>query len=52
MPRPAPASRPFHRHRQPYEAPEHPELWIDTTAISAEAAAEQVVDRLIEFEKR
>ena len=36
----------------PYEAPEHPELWIDTTAISAEAAAEQVVDRLIEFEKR
>jgi bifunctional enzyme CysN/CysC len=27
----------------PYEAPDNPELWIDTTAMSAEAAAEQVV---------
>jgi bifunctional enzyme CysN/CysC len=25
----------------PYEAPEHPELWIDTTELSAEAAAEK-----------
>jgi bifunctional enzyme CysN/CysC len=36
----------------PYEAPENPELRIDTMAMSAEAAAEQVVDRLMEFEKR
>ncbi|MDP9423533.1 MAG: sulfate adenylyltransferase subunit CysN [Pseudomonadota bacterium] len=36
----------------PYEPPESPELRIDTTAMSAEAAAEQVVDRLMEFEKR
>ena len=36
----------------PYEAPEEPELRIDTTAMSAEAAAEQVVQRLMEFEKR
>ena len=36
----------------PYEAPENPELRIDTTAMSAEAAAEQIVDRLMAFEKR
>jgi len=27
----------------PYETPENPELWIDTTALSSEAAAEKVV---------
>jgi len=32
----------------PYEAPEHPELWIDTTALSAEEAAEKIVEALIE----
>ena len=36
----------------PYEPPENPELWIDTTRLSAEAAAELIVDRLMEFEKR
>ena len=36
----------------PYEAPEKPELRIDTTQLSAEAAAERVVERLMEFEKR
>ena len=36
----------------PYEAPANPELWIDTTALSAESAAQQIVDRLMEFEKR
>ena len=36
----------------PYEAPEHPELRIDTTALSAEQAAGKIVDRLMEFEKR
>ena len=30
----------------PYEAPEAPEIRIDTTAISAEDAAEQIVDWL------
>ena len=30
----------------PYEAPEDPELWIDTTAMSAEEAAEKVVEAL------
>ena len=36
----------------PYEPPANPELWIDTTSLSAEAAAEQVVNRLLEIEKR
>jgi bifunctional enzyme CysN/CysC len=36
----------------PYEAPENPELWIDTTAMSAADAAEMIVARLMEFEKR
>lgn len=30
----------------PYEAPEHPELRIDTMAMSAEAAADMIVERL------
>jgi len=30
----------------PYEEPESPEVRIDTTAVSADAAAEQIVDRL------
>jgi bifunctional enzyme CysN/CysC len=36
----------------PYEAPENPELWIDTTKLSAEAAAEQIVTAIMEFERR
>jgi bifunctional enzyme CysN/CysC len=32
----------------PYEAPENPELRIDTTAMSAEEAAEKIVEVLIE----
>jgi len=36
----------------PYEAPENPELWIDTTELSAEQAAEQIVNAIIEFERR
>jgi bifunctional enzyme CysN/CysC len=35
----------------PYEAPENPELWIDTTQLSAEAAAEKVVATILEFER-
>ena len=35
----------------PYEAPENPELWIDTTQLSAEAAAEKVVAAILEFER-
>ena len=31
----------------PYEAPEHPEVRIDTTHITPEAAAEALVDRLM-----
>jgi bifunctional enzyme CysN/CysC len=30
----------------PYEAPENPEIHIDTTVTSPEEAAQQVVDRL------
>jgi bifunctional enzyme CysN/CysC len=30
----------------PYEAPELPELRLDTTALTVDAAAEQVLDRL------
>lgn len=30
----------------PYEPPQHPELRIDTTAVSAETAAQQIVDLL------
>jgi bifunctional enzyme CysN/CysC len=33
----------------PYEAPEHPEVHIDTTAITAEVAAEEIVDYLLAF---
>ena len=36
----------------PYEAPEDPELWIDTTQLSAEAAAERIVAAIMEFERR
>jgi bifunctional enzyme CysN/CysC len=36
----------------PYEAPEDPELWIDTTELSAEAAAERIVAAILEFERR
>ena len=32
----------------PYESPENPELWVDTTAMSAEEAAESIVARLID----
>ena len=31
----------------PYEAPDSPELWIDTTALSAEEAADAVVEMLV-----
>jgi bifunctional enzyme CysN/CysC len=31
----------------PYEAPEHPEIRIDTTRVTPEAAAEALVDRLM-----
>jgi len=31
----------------PYEAPENPEIRIDTTAMTAEAAADLIVDRLL-----
>ena len=31
----------------PYEAPEHPELHLDTTSLTVDAAAEQVLDRLL-----
>jgi bifunctional enzyme CysN/CysC len=31
----------------PYEAPSAAEIWIDTTAMSAEAAAELIVERLL-----
>jgi bifunctional enzyme CysN/CysC len=31
----------------PYEAPENPEIHIDTTAMTAEAAADLIVERLI-----
>ena len=30
----------------PYEAPEHPEVRIDTTAVPAEAAADEVIAQL------
>jgi bifunctional enzyme CysN/CysC len=36
----------------PYEPPEAPELWIDTTALAAEAAAEKIVSAILEFERR
>jgi len=31
----------------PYEAPERPEIHIDTTAVSAEAAADLIVEELM-----
>jgi bifunctional enzyme CysN/CysC len=31
----------------PYEAPENPEIRIDTTRMSAEAAAERIVDHIL-----
>ena len=31
----------------PYEPPEQPELWIDTTAMSAEQAADKIVEELL-----
>jgi bifunctional enzyme CysN/CysC len=31
----------------PYEAPQNPELHIDTTRLSSEEAAELIVDRLL-----
>jgi bifunctional enzyme CysN/CysC len=30
----------------PYEAPENPEIWVDTTAMSAEEAADLVIQRM------
>ncbi|MEG3155230.1 sulfate adenylyltransferase subunit CysN [Sphingomonas sp. RB1R13] len=33
----------------PYEAPRHPELRIDTTTLSAEAAADLIVDALLDL---
>ena len=36
----------------PYEAPENPELWIDTTQLSAEDAAEKIVQLLMQFERK
>ena len=33
----------------PYEPPEQPELWIDTTAMSAEEAADKVVGELLKL---
>ncbi|MBV9995948.1 MAG: adenylyl-sulfate kinase, partial [Caulobacteraceae bacterium] len=30
----------------PYEPPEHPEIHIDTTTLSAAQAAEQIVEQL------
>ena len=33
----------------PYEAPRHPELRIDTTSLSAEAAADLIVDALLDI---
>jgi bifunctional enzyme CysN/CysC len=36
----------------PYEAPENPEFHIDTTQLSAEAAAEKIVAAILEFERR
>jgi len=35
----------------PYEAPEHPEIRIDTTRVTPEAAAEALVDRLMSSAK-
>ena len=31
----------------PYEPPEHPDVYIDTTALSPEAAADRIVEALI-----
>ncbi|MFL6746209.1 MAG: adenylyl-sulfate kinase, partial [Sphingomicrobium sp.] len=36
----------------PYEPPEQPELRIDTTELSAEQAADNIVTAIIEFERR
>jgi bifunctional enzyme CysN/CysC len=36
----------------PYEPPEQPELWIDTTELSAEQAADKIVTAIMEFERR
>jgi bifunctional enzyme CysN/CysC len=36
----------------PYEAPEDPELWIDTTKLSPEEAAEKVVHALLDADRR
>ena len=41
------AAQEFHRHRQPYEPPENPEIHIDTTRMTPEAAAELIVDHLL-----
>jgi bifunctional enzyme CysN/CysC len=30
----------------PYEAPEHPDIHVDTTALAAEAAADAILDAL------
>ncbi|WP_340315764.1 adenylyl-sulfate kinase, partial [Rhizorhabdus argentea] len=32
----------------PYEAPENPEIRIDTTSLSAEAAADTIIARLLD----
>jgi bifunctional enzyme CysN/CysC len=36
----------------PYEAPENPELWIDTTELTAEQAAERIVELLMQIERK
>ncbi len=36
----------------PYEAPEHPEIRVDTTAMTADAAADLIVARLLAEENR
>jgi bifunctional enzyme CysN/CysC len=36
----------------PYEPPENPELWVDTTKLSAEQAADKVVEMLTGIERR
>ena len=33
----------------PYEPPEQPEIWIDTTAMSAEQAADKIVEELLKL---
>ena len=48
MPRPGRRDQRVHRISSPYEAPEAPELSVDTGAAALEACVEQVVNALIE----